>query len=60
MKKIYILLLAFLLGCNNFLDEDIRSVQNYDNYFQTEDDLVSLANGMFGELISWGWDGSGW
>ncbi len=60
MKRIYLLLFtAFLFSCEGFLDEDIRSEQNYDNYFQTEDDLISLANGMFGGLISWGWDGAG-
>jgi len=59
MKKIYIILFIFLVSCDGFLDEDIRSEQNYDNYFQTEDDLISLANGMFGGLISWDWNGGG-
>lgn len=59
MKKIFYILLIFLISCEGFLDEDIRSEQNYDNYFQSEDNLVNVANGMFGGLISWGWDGSG-
>ena len=59
MKKIFYILLIFLVSCEGFLDEDIRSEQNYDNYFQSEDNLISVANGMFGGLISWDWDGSG-
>lgn len=59
MKKIFFIILIFLFSCEGFLDEDIRSLHNYDNYFQSEDDLISLANGMFGQLISWDWDGGG-
>ncbi len=61
MKKIYLLIFTVLLlaGCQDYLDEDIRSERNYDNYFQSEDDLISIANGMFGGLIAWDWSGGG-
>jgi len=60
MKKIFILLFAAALaGCEDFLEQDIRSSQNYDNYFQSEDDLVRFANGMYGSLITWTWEGGG-
>jgi hypothetical protein len=60
MKKGFILLIVLLLtGCEGFLDEDIRSTHNYDNYFQSEDDLVVFSNGMFGSLITWDWEGGG-
>jgi hypothetical protein len=60
MRKIIILLmiLAFA-GCESFLEEDIRSTQNYSNFFQSEDDLVRLSNGMFGGLIIWTWEQGG-
>ena len=60
MRKIIILLviLAFA-GCEGFLEEDIRSTHNYDNYFQSEDDLVRFSNGMFGGLIIWTWEQGG-
>ncbi|MGD9977431.1 MAG: RagB/SusD family nutrient uptake outer membrane protein [Bacteroidales bacterium] len=50
---------AILFGCSDFLDEDLRSEQNYNNYFESEKDLVSFANGMFGGLITWTWSGEG-
>ena len=54
MKNIIILLLIlFIAGCENFLEEDIRDTQNYDNFFQSEDDLVRMSDGMFGQLIIW-------
>ena len=60
MKKIFILLIAItFMGCEDFLDQDIRSNHNYDNYFQSEDDLVRFANGMYGGLITWTWEGGG-
>ena len=59
MKKLYFLFFIFLISCESFLEEDIRSEQNYDNYFQSENDLVSLANGMYGGLIAWDWNGGG-
>jgi hypothetical protein len=60
MKKGIILLLVLLFtGCEGFLDEDIRSTHNYDNYFQSEDDLINFANGMFGGLIIWTWEQGG-
>ncbi|MCP4310338.1 MAG: RagB/SusD family nutrient uptake outer membrane protein [Bacteroidetes bacterium] len=60
MKKGFILLAVLLLtGCEGFLDEDIRSTHNYDNYFHSEDDLVMFSNGMFGGLITWTWEGGG-
>jgi len=60
MRKIIILLviLAFA-GCEGYLEEDIRSTHNYDNYFQSEDDLVRFSNGMFGGLIIWTWEQGG-
>jgi len=60
MRKIIILLviLAFA-GCEGFLEEDIRSTHNYDNYFKSEDDLVRFSNGMFGGLIIWTWEQGG-
>jgi len=62
MKKITILLtvtLLFQMSCKDFLEQDLRSELNYDNYFQTEDDLVTFANGMFAGLITWTWTGGG-
>jgi len=62
MKRILIVLTILVLagsGCEDFLDPDIRSEYNYNNYFQTEDDLISFANGIYGGLISWTWEG-GW
>lgn len=59
MKKLYFIFFIFFISCESFLDEDIRSEQNYDNYFQTENDLVSIANGMYGGLITWDWNGGG-
>lgn len=60
MKKGFILLIVLLLtGCEGFLEEDIRSTHNFDNYFQSEDDLVVFSNGMFGSLITWDWEGGG-
>ncbi len=60
MKKgIILLVVLFLTGCEGFLDEDIRSTHNYDNYFQSEDDLVNFSNGMFGGLIIWTWQQGG-
>lgn len=47
------------VSCSDFLESDLRSEHNYNNYFQTEADLVSFANGMFGGLITWTWDGGG-
>jgi len=59
MKKGLILLAVLLAGCEGFLDEDIRSTHNYDNFFQSEDDLVNFANGMFANLIIWTWEQGG-
>jgi len=60
MRKIIILSLVLAIsGCEGFLDEDIRSTHNYDNYFRSEDDLVRLSNGMFGGLIIWTWEQGG-
>ncbi|HDS08409.1 MAG TPA: RagB/SusD family nutrient uptake outer membrane protein [Bacteroides sp.] len=60
MRKIIIAILVLVLaGCEGFLDEDIRSTYNYDNYFQSEDDLVRFANGMYGGLIIWTWEQGG-
>ncbi len=60
MKKILILFIAItFIGCEDFLDQDIRSNQNYKNFFQSEDDLVRFANGMYGGLITWTWEGGG-
>ena len=60
MRKIIILLvIPTFAGCEGFLDEDIRSTHNYENYFQSEDDLVRFSNGMFGGLIIWTWEQGG-
>ena len=60
MRKIIILLVILTFaGCEEFLEEDIRSTHNYDNYFQSEDDLVRFSNGMFGGLIIWTWQQGG-
>jgi hypothetical protein len=60
MKKILILLFVLTVtGCEDFLEQDIRSNHNYDNYFQSEDDLVRFSNGMFGGLIIWTWEQGG-
>ncbi|NMB71482.1 MAG: RagB/SusD family nutrient uptake outer membrane protein, partial [Bacteroidales bacterium] len=62
MKKTFIAISVLLLAitsCSDFLDSDIRSDFNYNNYFQTEKDLISFANGMFGGLITWTWEGGG-
>jgi len=61
MKKIIIILTVLLsLGsCKGFLEQDLRSELNYDNYFLAEKDLVSFADGMFGGLITWTWTGGG-
>ena len=60
MRKIIVLLLVIAIsGCEGFLDEDIRSTHNYDNYFKSEDDLVRFSNGMFGGLIIWTWEQGG-
>jgi len=53
MKKIiYILILVFLISaCKKFLDEPVRGVQTFDNYFTTPEDcenfLVGCYQGMF-------------
>ena len=60
MKKVYIFLSIFILcfiSCEKYLEQDIRSEHNYDNYFQSEEDLIRFANGMFGGLIIWTWEG---
>ena len=62
MKKITILLTIMLLSlgsCKDFLEQDLRSELNYDNYFLTENDLISFADGMLGGLITWTWTGGG-
>lgn len=62
MKKITILLTVLLLAlgsCKDFLEQDLRSELNYDNYFLSEKDLISFADGMFGGLITWTWTGGG-
>jgi len=60
MKKIFILLIVIsLISCEDFLEQDIRSNHNYDNFFQTEDDLIRFSNGMFAGLIIWTWEGGG-
>lgn len=62
MKKISIVITALLLflgSCKDFLEQDVRSVHNYNNYFQSENDLISFGNGMFGGLIIWTWEGGG-
>ncbi|HNV66082.1 MAG TPA: RagB/SusD family nutrient uptake outer membrane protein [Bacteroidales bacterium] len=62
MKKIIIFLtfLSITFGsCQDFLEQDLRSELNYDNYFSSEKDLVSFADGMFGGLITWTWTGGG-
>jgi starch-binding outer membrane protein, SusD/RagB family len=62
MKKINVLLTILLLSlgsCKDFLEQDLRSELNYDNYFLTENDLTSFADGMFGGLITWTWTGGG-
>jgi len=58
-KAIILLTVLMFIGCEGFLDEDIRSTYNYDNYFQSEEDLVTFSNGMFGGLIIWTWEGGG-
>jgi len=58
-KAIILLVILSFAGCEGFLDEDIRSTHNYDNYFQSEDDLVRFSNGMFGGLIIWTWEQGG-
>lgn len=58
-KTIILLVILSFAGCEGFLDEDIRSTHNYENYFQTEDDLVRFSNGMFGGLIIWTWQQGG-
>jgi len=60
MKKqiiITILIVFAVASCNDFLEPDLRSIHNYNNYFQSEEDLVNFANGMFGGLITWTWEG---
>lgn len=62
MKKqiiITILIVFAVASCNDFLEPDLRSIHNYNNYFQSEEDLVNFANGMFGGLITWTWEGGG-
>ncbi len=62
MKKISIVITALIFcfgSCQDFLEQDIRSVHNYNNYFKSEKDLISFANGMFGGLIIWTWEGGG-
>jgi len=58
-KTIILLVILSFTGCEGFLDEDIRATHNYENYFQSEDDLVRLSNGMFGGLIIWTWEQGG-
>jgi hypothetical protein len=58
-KTIILLVILSFAGCEGFLDEDIRDTHNYENYFQSEDDLVRFSNGMFGGLIIWTWEGGG-
>ena len=62
MKRILLAIAVMLVAgtsCSDFLESDLRSVHNYNNYFQTENDLVNLSNGMFGGLITWTWEGGG-
>ena len=62
MKKVFLILTIILLcfsSCEKFLEQDIRSQHTYSNYFQSEDDLVHFADGMFGGLITWTWEGGG-
>lgn len=62
MKKIIILitvLMLFSVSCQDYLDQDVRSVENFTNYFQSEKDLVTFSNGMFAGLIMWTWEGGG-
>ncbi|HOF21914.1 MAG TPA: RagB/SusD family nutrient uptake outer membrane protein [Bacteroidales bacterium] len=62
MKKITVFIIVALLissGCKDFLEQDLRSDLNYNNYFQSEKDLITFADGMFGGLITWTWTGGG-
>lgn len=62
MKKLLTglsIILVSVTSCSDFLESDIRSDFNYNNYFQTEKDLISFADGMFGGLITWTWEGGG-
>ena len=62
MKKITIVITALMLfsiSCQDYLEQDVRSVENFDNYFQSEDDLITFSNGMFASLIIWTWEGGG-
>jgi starch-binding outer membrane protein, SusD/RagB family len=62
MKKISIVITALMLfsvSCQDYLDQDVRSVENFDNYFQSEKDLITFSNGMFAGLITWTWEGGG-
>lgn len=62
MKKISIVITALMLflgSCQDYLEQDVRSVENYDNYFQSENDLITFSNGMFAGLIIWTWEGGG-
>jgi hypothetical protein len=61
MKKILtiIVLISMFSSCDSFIEEDIRSEMSYEKYFDSEDDIVRVANGMYGNLIIWGWNGEG-
>ena len=43
---------AFLPACNN-LDEELFSAVTQDNFFKTEDELISLISSILADSRSW-------
>ncbi|MEX2593133.1 MAG: RagB/SusD family nutrient uptake outer membrane protein [Anditalea sp.] len=54
MKKYIILIfITFnLSSCEDFLEEDARSLQTNENFYKTEADLISAVNGIYAFLYS--------
>ncbi|MDR0394290.1 MAG: RagB/SusD family nutrient uptake outer membrane protein [Tannerella sp.] len=44
-----------VIGCSDFLEEDVRGRENLDTYFQNEAEAVSFMNGCYNALTYNGW-----
>lgn len=53
MKKVYIIILTFILGfgiqgCDEFLKEDVRGIISPNNFYNSDQEAIQAANGLYG------------